>query len=218
VRSPRGTDAPSSRRRSRASRAAGAAPSRSNVASAASSGSGSSASASARAASYGHPRDRHASAAARASPAEPESVRLRDPLGRLVERVGLLLPVRELAREPQVALLERERIRGPSLLERPPGVAREPRRLGAGGVDVAEAFEVAARPRERERGALVPPAPVDVHGREPRAGVERVEVVLVGERDVAGPRPACRARRPRLAPTRARRGTVSRSTPGADAR
>ncbi len=54
---------------------------------------------------------------------ELQPVRLGDPVRRLVERARLPLPVRELAGEPEMALLERERIRGPAPPRRPLGVA-----------------------------------------------------------------------------------------------
>src|SRR4029079_10252004 len=61
------------------------------------------------------------------------------------------LPVRELAGEPQVALLERQGIGGAGLLGRPLVIAGPARRLRARGPDVAEALEVTAGNRELER-------------------------------------------------------------------
>src|SRR6185437_13164222 len=58
-----------------------------------------------------------------------EAPRLGDPLWPRIELTGPRLPVRKLAREPEVALLERERIRGPGLLGGPLGIACKPRRL-----------------------------------------------------------------------------------------
>ena len=76
------------------------------------------ASASARAASYGQPCARQRRGGASASPASCSRYGSAIQSGALVERARLPLPVRELAGEPEVPLLERERVDGARLLDR----------------------------------------------------------------------------------------------------
>ena len=106
-RGPRGTPPPFAKRRGRASRPAGAEP--------VSSASAcelrpSSASASARAASYGQPRARHAAAAPSASPASWSRYGSAIHSGASSSAPAFHCQYAELAREPQVPLLERERV------------------------------------------------------------------------------------------------------------
>ena len=85
---------------------------------------------------------------------ELQPVRLGDPVRRLAERARLPLPVRELAREPEVALLERERVDRARLLERPLARrrrARPPRRARRGRVRAAAGGRPAARARAPRR-------------------------------------------------------------------
>ena len=157
-----------------------------------------------------------------------QAIRLGDPRRDLVECPGLPLPVGELACEPWVALLQRERVDRPRFAQRRVEVACEPRRLCSRRVHMAEALQVAARPGpgegrvkralvgvtaagaqapERdvggdlghrggacgehvggERAAVFPAPLVHEHQGEPRARVGRVQVLLLGERDVIAQR------------------------------
>ena len=141
------------------------APSRSNSASASSRRLSSADSASARAASYGQ----HARAPGRCRglgvALELQPVRLREPVRGVVERAGLPLPVRELAGEPEMALLERERIDGTGLPA--PGRRRRratpprhgPRARGRAAAGGRRAARARAPRRARRRTRVAAPRP-----------------------------------------------------------
>ena len=80
-----------------------------------------------------------------------EAPRLGDPLRPRIEPTGPPLPVRKLTGEPEMALLERERICGPGLLGRSLGIACQPRRLRSRRAHVTQALQVTAGERELER-------------------------------------------------------------------
>ena len=163
-RGPRGTETPRSRSRARASRAAGSAPRSSKDGE-----------------RPGHHRGvgalrERASRLVRTAALVPERrcrarlagdlepVRLSDPVGSFEPGARLPLPVRELAREPEVALLERKAVDGSPLVGASLERAAEPGRLGPGRATRPQTLEVATLLGQRER--LVEGAP----GRRDRRG------------------------------------------------